>query len=206
MDVVLRTETNYLVFRGRVSGNTDEGRVFFLPYNQIDFVQINRQVKEVEIREMFGDQPGVPVRETVGAASPSSDFPALSSRPGSHADMAIPFGLSPSIVPSGPLGPGLSGVSGPLRGSAQGAGSRSAVTPAAASANAGRINTTTTPAQNQPAPTGRLSNVPAAALVPPASGNGGSDSGEQQVPPRNSILERLRAQRNSILPPRPPGR
>src|SRR5947209_2850591 len=65
IDTVLRTELNYLVFRGRTAGSTDEGRVFFLPYRQIDYVQINRQVKEVEIRELFGER----VDEPAGAGA-----------------------------------------------------------------------------------------------------------------------------------------
>src|SRR5581483_9759377 len=56
IETILRTELTYLVFRGRVSGQTDDGRVFFLPYRQIDYLQINRVVKETEIREMFGDR------------------------------------------------------------------------------------------------------------------------------------------------------
>jgi hypothetical protein len=56
-----------------------------------------------------------------------------------------------------------------------------------------------------PAPevVGRVSNVPPAAFIPPAVDNGGNDA---PAPPRNSILERLREQRNSILGPRPPAR
>src|SRR5207249_1116308 len=61
------------------------------------------------------------------------------------------------------------------------------------------------PAAMQPPPVSpRMSNVPAAALVPPPP-NGGN-VGDVPTPPRNSILERLRAQRNAILPPRPPAR
>src|SRR5436305_5413316 len=53
IELVIRTEPSYLVFRGRVCGNTDEGRVFFLPYTHIDYVNINRNVKEEEIREIY---------------------------------------------------------------------------------------------------------------------------------------------------------
>jgi hypothetical protein len=53
IELVIRTEPSYLVFRGRVCGNTDEGRVFFLPYSHIDYVNINRIVKEEEIRDMY---------------------------------------------------------------------------------------------------------------------------------------------------------
>ena len=51
IELVIRTEASYLVFRGRVCGNTDEGRVFFLPYAHIDYININRIVKEQEMSE-----------------------------------------------------------------------------------------------------------------------------------------------------------
>src|SRR5436853_3906146 len=57
IELLLRTEEHYLVFRGRISGITDEGRVFFVPYRQIDYLQMNRQVKETEIRELYGGDP-----------------------------------------------------------------------------------------------------------------------------------------------------
>ncbi len=54
IEMILRTEPSVLVFRGRVVGSTDaDGRVFFLPYKQIDFVYMNRFVRENEVQEMF---------------------------------------------------------------------------------------------------------------------------------------------------------
>ncbi|HEY1381203.1 MAG TPA: hypothetical protein VGF55_30665, partial [Gemmataceae bacterium] len=57
IDTILRTEPTYIVFRGRALGQTDDGRVFFLPYQHIDYLQINRQVKEAEVQALFGDSP-----------------------------------------------------------------------------------------------------------------------------------------------------
>lgn len=57
IDLLLRTEPAYFVFRGRVCGNTDEGRVFFFPYNQVNCVYINRYVKEQEVDQLFTDSP-----------------------------------------------------------------------------------------------------------------------------------------------------
>src|SRR5580704_15467534 len=53
IEMIFRTEPAYMVFRGRVCGNTDEGRVFFLPYTHIDYVNINRIVMEQEIRDLY---------------------------------------------------------------------------------------------------------------------------------------------------------
>src|SRR5687767_7403308 len=81
IETILRAEPSYLVFRGRVSGQTDDGRVFFLPYRQIDYLQINRQVKEEEVRAMYGDttEPSSPaaVPAAFAAAARSGAFPAL---------------------------------------------------------------------------------------------------------------------------------
>lgn len=57
IDTIIRTEPQLLVFRGRVVGQTDEGRAFFLPYSEITFININRLVSEQEIHTMFGDPP-----------------------------------------------------------------------------------------------------------------------------------------------------
>src|SRR5205085_122349 len=106
------TEGNYLVFRGRVSGITDEGRVFFLPYAQIDFLQINRQVKEVEIRRLFGelidDQVGRPA-----SATGSGTFPSASTQSGSSANLT-------NRPANAPMTADTPAVAGPLRSSAQG--------------------------------------------------------------------------------------
>ena len=63
VEIILRMEEQYIVFRGRISGITDEGRVFFVPYRQIDYMQINRQVKEAEIQADVRRKPG-PVAAT----------------------------------------------------------------------------------------------------------------------------------------------
>ena len=79
VEIILRLEENYLVFRGRISGITDEGRVFFLPYRQIDYMQLNRRVKEAEIHEMYGEEPPAEaVMPTSGVfAAPSGVFNAV---------------------------------------------------------------------------------------------------------------------------------
>jgi hypothetical protein len=95
----------------------------------------------------------------------------------------------------------------PLRGSSQGVAARLSSPPATAQPTViGRLSNVPTSALHPQTAAPRLSNVPPSALIPPAAANGGSGNAEQAAPPRNSILERLRAQRNSILPPRPPSR
>jgi hypothetical protein len=163
VELVLRLEKDYIVFRGRISGITDEGRVFFVPYRQIDYMQMNRQVKEAEIHDLYGDGPTVEVAQPTADvfAAPSGVFNAMAtsaSRQGANVSPATPS--APAQV--GPARPSLPGVSARLL---------------------------TVPG------TGRGSNPPAPA----------PDS-DTPTPPRNSILERLRAQRNSIVATKTPAR
>jgi hypothetical protein len=154
IEILLRTEETYLVFRGRVSGITDEGRVFFVPYGQIDYLQMNRQVKEAEIRRLYGD--GDTSESGAFASSQSGVFAAVEPTSGSKQ------GLDANGKPT-PTKPSLPGT--------------------AAKKSSPLI------------PIPRGANAP----VQPAAGDG-------PTPPRNSILERLRAQRNSVVTTKPSGR
>ena len=164
VEIILRTEENYIVFRGRISGITDEGRVFFVPYRQIDYMQMNRKVKEGEIHALYGDTPEPDAARPASGtfAAPSGVFnavvPTSGSRHGLSASPATPSTLAPAV----PTRQSLPGV-------------------------AARLST--------PGGNGRKSNPPAPAPVVDAP-----------TPPRNSILERLRAQRNSIVSSKPPSR
>lgn len=52
---VIRAERDFLVLRGRLTGTTDGGGFFFLPYDQIVYLGFQRPWKEAEIRAMFGE-------------------------------------------------------------------------------------------------------------------------------------------------------
>lgn len=55
VDTIVRYEQDYLVMRGREGGTTDEGRAFFIPYDEIGFVKIDRMVKASELKRMYGE-------------------------------------------------------------------------------------------------------------------------------------------------------
>lgn len=61
IDAVARRETDYLVIRGRENGTTDEGRAFFVPYEDILYVKIDRVIKVEELKRMYGEKVAVPV-------------------------------------------------------------------------------------------------------------------------------------------------
>ena len=174
IETILRAETSYLVFRGRVAGQTDDGRVFFIPYRQIDYLQINRQVKEAEIRRMFGDTSD---GEQAPAQSASGVF-AGAAQSGSFAAMTAGSLHGLSVSPASPSAPVP--VVAPTRPSLPTVAARISASGGAAPVVAGRHTNGTSSHQ--------------------ASG------GPETTPPRNSILERLRAQRNSMAPQKPVGR
>jgi hypothetical protein len=55
VDVVVRFEPTYIVFRGREGGTTDEGRAFFLPYEEISYLRLERAVRLGELKQMYGE-------------------------------------------------------------------------------------------------------------------------------------------------------
>lgn len=113
IEIVIRIEPTYLAFRGRVCGNTDEGRVFFLPYTHIDYVNINRIVKEQEIRDLYekhdAARTGAPAESTAveELANAESDGDGQSAAADEVAPPAHPFHghLTPTRVPVSPASP-----------------------------------------------------------------------------------------------------
>ena len=55
VSMVARYEDNYVVFSGREGGTSDEGRGFFVPYDEISYVRIERAVRVGELKRMFGE-------------------------------------------------------------------------------------------------------------------------------------------------------
>jgi hypothetical protein len=55
VDVVVRFEPLYMVFRGREGGTTDEGRGFFVPYEEISYFRLERVIRLGELKQMYGE-------------------------------------------------------------------------------------------------------------------------------------------------------
>jgi hypothetical protein len=55
IEAVARLESTYIVFRGREGGTSDEGRAFFVPYEEICYIRIEREVRMGELKRMFGE-------------------------------------------------------------------------------------------------------------------------------------------------------
>ena len=87
IQTVFRMEDDLMIIRGRMSGTTDLGRVFFIPYDQINYLTITREVRETEIRALFGDAPKLApaVQRILDTPSPSqlgiAETPAMPPSP-----------------------------------------------------------------------------------------------------------------------------
>jgi hypothetical protein len=55
VEAVARFEPTYVVFRGREGGTSDDGRAFFVPYEEICYVRIEREVRMGDLKRMFGE-------------------------------------------------------------------------------------------------------------------------------------------------------
>ena len=55
VSMVARYEDTYVVFSGREGGTSDEGRGFFVPYDEISYVRIERPVRVGELKLMYGE-------------------------------------------------------------------------------------------------------------------------------------------------------
>lgn len=68
VDCVVRFEPSYMVLRGREQGSTDEGRAFFVPYEEIAYFRIERVLKLAELKRMYGEQNVVDTEDNIGQA------------------------------------------------------------------------------------------------------------------------------------------
>jgi hypothetical protein len=55
VDTVVRFESTYLVLRGREGGSVEENRAFFVPYEEIAYLRVERALKLSELKKMYGE-------------------------------------------------------------------------------------------------------------------------------------------------------
>ena len=76
VDVVARFEPMFLVIRGREGGTTDEGRAFFVPYDEIAYIRLERVVRLGELKKMFGETGYVDAEDRLSAGEPKEQADA----------------------------------------------------------------------------------------------------------------------------------
>jgi hypothetical protein len=96
----LRIDPECLALRGRLSGSTDAGRIFFVPYSHIDYFGFQQPVKEAEFHERFGSlELLAPPSATVPVAAEPPVAPAVAA-PTPPAEPAPPAPVAPAPAPS----------------------------------------------------------------------------------------------------------
>lgn len=76
IDTIVRFESAYMVFRGREGGNTDEGRAFFVPYDEICYLKIERTVRLGELKKMYGEEGYIDAEDRLSAPEAAAPQPA----------------------------------------------------------------------------------------------------------------------------------
>ena len=71
LDMVARVEKNYIVIRGREAGSNDEGRGFFIPFETIALIKLEKLVRINEFRAMYNE----PLQESIGLGDDADEAP-----------------------------------------------------------------------------------------------------------------------------------
>jgi hypothetical protein len=80
MQNLVRLEENYAVVRGRLSGTTDTGRIFFIPYDQLNYLGFQKELKDADIHAIYGEREPEPAK-VISSADNESPPPTQSEPP-----------------------------------------------------------------------------------------------------------------------------
>jgi hypothetical protein len=89
VEVLFRTEPEYLVIRGREAGTTDENRAFFLPYEEIAYMKLERSVKLTDLQRMYGSASDALSAEADGSAKAEPAPAPIETAPAPAVDPAV---------------------------------------------------------------------------------------------------------------------
>ena len=90
MQRVVRLDPEFMIIRGRLAGTTDTGRILMVPYVQLTYVAIARDLKDAQVEAIFG----------AGAPATAAAMPAVTPPPAAP-DLAP----AETAVPSEPAAP-----------------------------------------------------------------------------------------------------
>lgn len=76
---LLRVEKELVVFKGRLSGSQDQGRLFFLSFQNIDYIGTLVAITDAQFAEVFDSLqfPEPPQSQSLPAVAPDPDEPLL---------------------------------------------------------------------------------------------------------------------------------
>jgi hypothetical protein len=102
IQMIFRQEEDFLVLRGRMSGTTDDGRVFFIPYDQITYLGIVKPMRETEVQALLSGTPALAPSVQRILDTPSPLQTAAETAPPAIAVPPEPVVAEPSPVPAKP--------------------------------------------------------------------------------------------------------
>ena len=74
---IIKLDPDFMMIRGRLAGTQDAGRVVLIPYSQLTFVALLRDLKDTEIEAVFGKGDAIVLATpTVNAESVPAPQPA----------------------------------------------------------------------------------------------------------------------------------
>lgn len=80
VDTVVRFEPSYMLVRGREAGSTDEGRAFFVSYEDIAYIRIDKAMKVGDLKRLYGEvvtaEEELPAAETHETTKPTASTPS----------------------------------------------------------------------------------------------------------------------------------
>jgi hypothetical protein len=101
VESVARFEPTYLVFRGREGGTSDDGRAFFVPYEEISYIRIEREVRMGEIKKMYGETGFIDPQDRL-MNEPEVVTEESKTNPSSQTPVSVPVPPPSPVIPSDP--------------------------------------------------------------------------------------------------------
>lgn len=100
VDVVARFEPKFLLMRGREGGTTDEGRAFFVPYDEIAYLRVEQVLKLGDLKKMYGETGFVDAEDRLGVQAEQEAAAAAEAESKTAAvNVVTP---PPTVMPSDP--------------------------------------------------------------------------------------------------------
>jgi hypothetical protein len=91
---LVRLDEEFMLVRARITGSSDAGRAFFIPYDQINFLGFQKPVKEEALRALFDGSEPMPLP----ARAPSAELDPVTFEETADAE-ALPFAEDAAAPP-----------------------------------------------------------------------------------------------------------
>jgi hypothetical protein len=78
---IFRLDDEFMVLRGRMSGTTDNGRVFVIPYDQLHYVGFQKLLSPTELQAFLDPAIAAPIEPAPVIEQPTAATPAAEDKP-----------------------------------------------------------------------------------------------------------------------------